>query len=92
MLLPWCHGAARVTLTESWHQRTYPGTQVTEPTAFSARGRRLWCDLALDVAGWRWTGDESVVGVDTSPAALRALSWAADQTRLGLASRQVAHP
>ena len=32
-----------------------------------------------------------VVGVDASPGALRALSWAADEARLRLASLQVVH-
>jgi hypothetical protein len=32
------------------------------------------------------------VGVDASPGALRALTWAADQVRLWLASLQVVHP
>jgi hypothetical protein len=35
---------------------------------------------------------KSVVGVDTSPGTLRALTWAADEARLWLASRQVVHP
>jgi hypothetical protein len=34
---------------------------------------------------------ESVVGVDTSPGALRALTWVADEARLWLASLQVVH-
>lgn len=34
---------------------------------------------------------KSVVGVDTSPGALRALTWAAGQARLWLASRQLVH-
>jgi hypothetical protein len=34
---------------------------------------------------------KSVVGVDTSPGALRALTWAADEARLWLASLQVVH-
>jgi hypothetical protein len=33
-----------------------------------------------------------VVGVDTSPGALPALAWAADEARLRLASPQVVHP
>jgi|Tabmets5t2r1_1033131.scaffolds.fasta_scaffold00942_2 hypothetical protein len=32
-----------------------------------------------------------VVGVDPSPGALRALSWAADEARRWLASRQLVH-
>jgi hypothetical protein len=35
---------------------------------------------------------KSVVGVDTSPGALRALTWAADEARLWLASLQVVQP
>ena len=35
---------------------------------------------------------KSVVGVDTSPGALRALTWAADEARQWLASLQVVHP
>jgi hypothetical protein len=33
-----------------------------------------------------------VVGVDASPGALWALTWAADEARLWLASLQVVHP
>jgi hypothetical protein len=33
-----------------------------------------------------------VVGVEASPGALRALTWAADEARLRLASRQLVHP
>ena len=34
---------------------------------------------------------ESGVGVDTSPGALLALTWAADEARLWLVSLQVVH-
>ena len=34
----------------------------------------------------------SVVGVDASPGALRALTGAADEARLWLAPRQLVHP
>jgi hypothetical protein len=33
-----------------------------------------------------------VVGADASPGGLRALTWAANQVRLWLASLQVVHP
>jgi hypothetical protein len=35
---------------------------------------------------------KSVVGVDASHGALRALTWAADEARLWLASRRLVHP
>jgi hypothetical protein len=35
---------------------------------------------------------KSVVGVDTSPGALRALTWTAGQDRRWLAYRQLVHP
>jgi hypothetical protein len=35
---------------------------------------------------------KSVVGVDTRPGALRALTWAADEAWLWLASPQLVHP
>ena len=34
---------------------------------------------------------ECVVGVDAAPGALRGLTWAADEDRLWLASRQLVH-
>jgi hypothetical protein len=58
-----------------------------------ASGRRVWCDLSLDVAG---VGGgpvaKSVVGVAASPGVLRALSWVADEARRWLASRPLVHP
>jgi hypothetical protein len=58
-----------------------------------ASGRRLWCDLSLDVAG---VGGgrvaESVVGVDPRLGALWALTRAADEARRWLASGQLVQP
>jgi hypothetical protein len=35
---------------------------------------------------------KNIVGVDGSHRALRALTWAADEARLWLASRRLVHP
>ena len=58
-----------------------------------ASGRRVWCDLSLDLAG---VGGgpvaRCVVGVDPWPGALWALTWVADEARLWLASLPVVQP
>jgi hypothetical protein len=58
-----------------------------------ASGRRVWCDLSLDVAGVGGGPVATcVVGVDASPGAVWALTWAADEARLWLASLEVVRP
>jgi hypothetical protein len=53
------------------------------------------CGVISPLTSQGWEVDRvatSVVGVDTSPRGLRTLTWAADEARLRLASRQLVHP
>jgi hypothetical protein len=58
-----------------------------------ASGRPVWCDLSLEVAGLEVDQvAKRRIGVDPSPGALWALTRAADEARLWLASGQLVCP